>query len=59
MLHEHSSSFGGSPYGIIHMQLSMLRVFHATLADSSLRKKPEFEPLLRFATRVVRNMFER
>ncbi len=41
------------------MQLSVLRVFHAILADSSLRKKPEFEPLLRFATRVVRNMFER
>ena len=41
------------------MQLSMLRVFHAILADSSLHKKPEFEPLLRFATRVVRNMFER
>ncbi|GAB4821374.1 hypothetical protein N2152v2_008420 [Parachlorella kessleri] len=40
-------------------QLSVLRVFHAILADSSLRKKPEFEPLLRFATRVVRNMFER
>lgn len=47
------------PCDTLLLQLSTLRLFHAILADTALRRSPTAEPLLHFVTRVVRNLFQR